>query len=289
MKFLSAIFGLMLPMFVFNASSQISVDVQLDQNQFLPGESLPVTVRVTNLSGESLHLGADTNWLTFLVESKDGFVVIKKSDPPVQGAFDLGSSEVAIKHVDLAPYFTLNRDGRYKVTATVHIKNWGQDISSAPKEFDLIDGAVIWTQTFGVPNPGATNQPPDVRQYTLIEANYLRSQLRLYVQVSDESQLRILKVRAIGPMISFSDPQAQLDSAGNLHVLYQSGARAFTYSIVTPDGDIARQETYDYVNIRPRLRGDSNGDITVYGGVRRVTPDQMPVVKSPNELPAPAQ
>src|SRR5208282_1914889 len=135
-----------------------------------------------------------------------------------------------------------------------HIKDWNQEIPSPPRTFDVIDGAKLWSQTFGVPAPaGVTNSVPEVRKYTLEEANYLHSQLRIYVQVSDESEIHVFKVRAIGPMVSFSQPEAQLDRLSNLHVLYQSGARVFTYSLVSPDGDIVRQEMYDYVNTRPRL------------------------------------
>jgi hypothetical protein len=108
----------------------------------------------------------------------------------------------------------------------------------------------------------------------------------MYVQVSDESERRVFKVRAIGPMVSFSQPEAQVDRLSHLHVMYQSGARVFTYSVVSPDGDIVRQEIYDYFNTRPRLHTDDDGNITVLGGARRVKPNDMPVVKPPNEVPA---
>jgi hypothetical protein len=275
---------------LFSARAQVTVDVVLDQEQFLPSESLPVAVRITNRSGQPLRLGVNPDWLTFSVEAVDGPVVVKKADVPVQSEFDLGSSEMAIKHVDLAPYYSLTREGTYRVTAMVRIKDWNVVIPSTPKTFNVIDGAKIWSQTFGLPLPaGVTNVAPEVRKYTLEEANYLHSQLRMYVQVSDDSETRIFKVRAIGPMVSFSQPEAQLDHLSNLHVIYQSGARVFTYSVISPNGDILRQEMFDYLNTRPRLHTDDNGDITVIGGVRRVKPEDTPLVKPPNEVPpAPA-
>lgn len=272
--------GLLLPAFFFNASAQVTVSLSLNQQQFLPGESVPVSVHVENHSGETLHLGDSPTWITFLVEMEDGSVVLKKSDPVVISPFDLGSSEVGTRRVDLAPYFALARDGRYKVSATVHIGAWNKDITSAPQEFDVIQGAELWSQTFGVPDSSAPNAPPRVLKYTLLQANYLRDQLRLYIQVSDASG-GSPKVRAIGPMISFGLPEAQLDPASNLHVLYQDGAAAFSYAVINPDGNITERDNYDYVNIRPRLRQDDNGNISVYGGVLRV---EMPVLKSPAEL-----
>jgi hypothetical protein len=144
----------------------------------------------------------------------------------------------------------------------------------------------LWTQDFGLPAPASvTNQLPVVRKYILEEANYLRNQLRLYVLVSDQSGTRILKVSAVGPMVSFSRPEAQLDRASNLHVIYQSGAQSFIYSVVNPDGNITKQEIYDYLGTRPRLGVNDAGDIVEQGGVRRVKPGEVPVVKQPDELP----
>jgi hypothetical protein len=271
-------------------SAQVTVTVTLDQDQFLPRETLPVAVHVTNLSGQTLHLGTDPDWLTFSVEAEDNFIVVKNSNPPVQGAFTLGSSQVATKYVDLEPYFDLSQPGHYQVIAMVRIKDWDSTITSQPKGFDVISGAKLWSKTFGVPlPPGVTNRPPEVRKYTLEEANYLRSQLRMYVQVSDESGATIYKVQPIGPMVSFSQPEAQLDQSNNLHVLYQNGASGFLYTVINPNGDIVQQQVYDYLNTRPRLRVSDDGSITEYGGVPRVQPQSLPHVKSPNELSAPAK
>jgi hypothetical protein len=289
MKILSTILGLALFTF-FTASAQVSVDVVLDQQQFLPNESLPVAVKITNRSGQPLHLGANTNWLTFDVESADGFIVMKNADVPVLGEFDLGSSEVATKRVDLAPYFDLSRQGRYYIIATVRIKDWNAEIASPKQYFDVVNGATLWSQDFGVPAPaGATNRPPEVRKYTLEEANYLHSQLRMYVVVSDQSGSQVFKVTAIGPMVGFSQPEAQLDRFSNLHVLYQSGASSFLYSVINPGGDIVRQEIYDYRDTRPRLGANADGDIVVIGGVRRVRPGELPTAKPPVEAPPPVR
>jgi len=269
-----------------SARAQVSVEVSLDQEQFLPSESVPVAVRITNRSGQTLHLGADANWLTFNVESADGLVVVKNSEVPVVGEFDLDSSQMAIKRVDLAPYFVLAEPGHYRIIAMVRIKDWRAVVTSPQKGFDIIHGAKLWSQDFGVPKPaGVTNEAPEIRRYTLIEANYLRSELRLYAQVSDEPEAHIFKVSAIGPLVSFSQPEEKLDRLSNLHVLYQSGAQAFTYSVINPDGDVIRQEIYEYSNSRPRLTVKDNGDVAVAGGVRRVKPSELPQVKPPNEVP----
>ena len=287
MKYISLVFSLAVAT-GFSAWAQVSVELMLDQQQFLPSESLPVAVRIVNRSGQPLRLGTDPNWLTFSVTSLDNFIVTRVADVPVLGEFEVGSAQMATKRVDLAPYFKLTHQGSYRVIASVHIKDWKMELTSQAQRFDIIDGAKLWSQTFGLPaSAGTTNHAPEVRKYTLEEANYLRSELRMYVQVSDESEMHMFKVQAIGPMVSFSTPEARLDRLNRLHVLYQSSARTFNYSIVNPDGDFVRQEDFDYLNTRPRLQTDDGGNVSVLGGVRRVKVDDIPFVQPPSALPAP--
>jgi len=263
------------------AQVAVSADITMEQEQFLPSERLPVAVRISNRSGQTLHLGADANWLVFNVESADGFVVVKNAEVPVDGAFDLESSQVAIKRVDLQPYFGLMRPGRYKVTATVRIKDWKAEVATPAKNFDVISGVQLWTQNFGVPVPvGVTNGAPEVRRYALQQANYLRSQLRLYVLVSDASGTHVFKVLQIGRMVAFSQPETQLDVASNLHILWQSGASTFVYVVVDPDGGLVKQDIYDYSSSRPRLDRNADGKIGVVGGLQRTS-----VRQSSTEMP----
>ena len=276
------VFGLAL-LGCFRVSAQVDVELSLDQDSFLPNEAVPLTVKITNRSGQQLHLGADADWLTFNVEAADGFVVIKNTEVPVTGAFDLETSQLAIKHVDLQPYFSMTKPGRYRVIATLRIKDWSAQIASVPKAFDVITGAKLWAQDFGVPT--GTNGAPEVRKYTLEEANYLKKQLRLYVQVSDAPEALVYKVSALGPMVSFSQPEAQVDRQSRLNVLWQTGAQGFSYAIVNPDGSVALLDYYENFFSRPHMTVTSYGDIAVQGGTRRPKPTEMPVVKAPNELP----
>jgi hypothetical protein len=268
---------------ILRASAQVDVELSLDQDQFLPSETLPLAVKVVNRSGQQLHLGAAADWLTFNVEAADGFVVLKNAEVPVTGAFDLETGQLGIKRVDLQPYFSLTRPGRYRIIATLRIKDWGAQIASVPKPFDVITGAKLWEQDFGVPQ--GTNGVPEVRKYTLEKANYLKNQLRLYAQVSDSAEAIVYKVSALGPMVSFSQPDSQVDRQGRLCTLWQTGAQTFSYAIVNPDGTVASTDYYENYFSRPRLTITNGGDVAVVGGTRRPRPTELPIVKAPNELP----
>lgn len=260
--------------------AQVKVEIALEQEHFLVGEKLVVPVRITNRSGQVLQLGTEPDWLTFSVESRDGFIVAKNAEPPVDGDFKLESGQMATRRVELTPHFGLNRIGRYQVTATVRLKQWGSQLNTKPASFDIINGAKLWSQDFGVPSPGGeTSRPPQVRRYSLEQANYLRTQLRLYLRLTDEADGQTLKVFPLGPMVSFGSPDHQIDKQSQLHVFFQNGARSFSYLMVSPDGEIVTRQSYDYASSRPRLQMDAEGKVTVTGGVRRVASSDIPEPK----------
>jgi hypothetical protein len=260
------------------SSAQISVEVLLDQDQFLVGESLPVGARITNLSGQTLRVGGESDWLTFDIESVRGSVVQKTGDVPVVGEFTLQSSKMATKRVDVAPYFTLTQPGRYFITANVRIPDWPRAIPPSPKKgFDVIEGARLWEQEFGVPvPPGSTNTTPEVRKYILQQANYLKGQIKLYLRLTDGAGLRTFRVFPIGSLLSFSRPEFQVDKFSRLHVLYESGPHTFSYFVFSPDGSLLVRQTYDFKTTRARLKIDGEGNISVLGGARHVTPNDLP-------------
>ncbi len=259
-------------------AAQVTVELGMDQEEFLPGEPIVVAVKITNQSGQQIHLGTDPIWLTFTVESADGLVVSQLSDVPVMGAFDLESSQMGTKRVDIAPCFNLIRPGRYDVTATLRIKEWKFKLDSPKKMLDVITGAKLWSQNFGIPTSGGA---PQMRRYTLEQASYLHSQMRLYMQLSDAAEMQIFKTIALGPTVSFSQPAAQVDRQSQLHVLWQSGAQMFDYRIIDTDGKTVDRQIYDDFDTRPKLIVNNSGDVQVVGGVRRPKPGEQPAIKAP--------
>lgn len=272
--------------------AQISVEVVMDQEQFLREESLPVKVRITNRSGQKLHLGRDNDWLTFSIETTEGGIVSRLADVPVLGEFALDSAQVATRQVDLTPCYDLTQAGRYKVTATVRVKDWSEEIASKAKHFEIVRGTKLWEQEFGIPRPSGA---PEVRRFVLQQASY-RQQLKLYVRLTDVNETKVFKVFPIGPLVSFSHPEAQIDRSSYLHVLFQTGPRAFLFQVLGPDGDVVIRQTYDYSPARPVLRSSEDGRIFVAGGTRRITAHDLPVPEgigqtppSARDIPAPAE
>jgi len=272
MKSLPAMVGCFFALAPF-LSAQVNVELTLEQDQFLAGESIQVGVRITNFSGQTLVLGKEGDWLQFAIEGRNNYIVPSTGEVPVQGEFEVESSSVVTRRVDVAPYFALTRPGRYLVTATVNLKQWDKQLVTRPKTLDVIAGTKLWEQEVGLST--APGQPPEVRKFALQQAIHLK-QMKLYVRVTDQSESRLIRVFAIGPLISFSSPEHQIDKSSNLHVLYQTGAKSFNYSVVNPDGRLLVRQTYEYTDTRPGLRVDRAGRIFISGGARRAASDDLP-------------
>ncbi len=261
--------------------SAVTIELELDQKQFLSNEDVRVAVRITNRSGQTLQLGKENDWVTFTFAGRNSYVVSQISDVPVVGEFSLASAKTGIKRVNLTPHFNFRQPGKYEITATVKIAQWDKSITSRPIAFDVISGTTLKELDFGVPTT-ATNVQPEMRKYILQQAVYL-SEMKLYFRLTDATSTTTFRVFPIAPMTSFSQPETQIDMQSNLHVLHQIGARAFNYCVINPDGEIIARQVHDYTSSRPTLKANSEGKIFVVGGVQRISSNDL---RKPSQMPA---
>ena len=260
--------------------AQVTVEVVFEQEQFLRNESLPLKVRISNSSGQTLRLGREPDWLSFEITDGAGRAVRREGQVPLAEPFILPSAKVANLQTDLMPYFDLKEVGQYSVAVAVKIPQLEQTFSAPPKIFNIISGTKLWEREFGVPSRGV----PEVRKYALQQATFLK-QLRIYARLTDPSEKKVFRVVPLGSLMSFSKPEAQLDKSCNLHVLFQASARGFAYQVVGPDGELIIRQTYEYTESRPVLRLGEEGGVSVEGGRRRVMRTDLPPPPEPEPVP----
>ncbi len=280
MRKIVALMALMLAGLTVVNAAPIGVDVEvaLDQKDFLPGEDVVAIVRINNRSGREIELGGDKQWLSFNVQGERGYLIPKSGEVPLTEKIAVRSAQVVTRRVNITPYFDFARPGRYHVTATVDIAQWGQQVSSKPAMYMVMTGAHLVDAPeleFGVPSKSADkNAAPEIRRYILEKASYANS-MKLYLRLMDANG-RSLRVFPIDRMVSFSKPETQIDEASNLHVLHQTGAHDFNYCIISPDGDILLRQTYQYTATRPTLRKNDDGKVFVAGGIRLLSARDYP-------------
>jgi predicted amidohydrolase len=256
----------------------VTAELQLDQDQYLPDEDLQLKVRIVNRSGQPVVLGLDDQWITFDIMGDHGYVVPMLRIMPVKGPFTLLSGQAVTKEFNPTPYFGFRRAGHYSLTSIIKIAQWKQQVACKPVSFSVSEGiplANLGDLSFGVPPPtGVTNVAPEVRRYSLLRVTDME-QMKMYFRLTDYGG-RTLRVFPLARMVSFGDPEAQLDRANNLHVLCQSGARTFTYAVMDPNGSLLARQFHEYTRTRPSLHISDDGRIYVDGGRRLLTAEDIP-------------
>lgn len=264
-------------------STGVEIELVMRDSVFLPGEELPVGVRISNLSGRALTFGSSSNWLIFYAESKQGDIVSRTGHLPVDGEFTLESSKAGTKWWNIQPAFDLTQSGNYLIYAEVRLPEWSQREVSEPVSITIQSARNMWETSFGVPpsDPSVSTEP-EIRRYALQAATRDRER-RLYARVTDESGSQIYRVTYLDRLLSFSNPEQQLDNANHLHVLFQTGGSSYTYCVLNPAGEIFIRQRHDIIpGSRPRLAKNDDGTIAVAGGKRAPnTTDVPPYVPPP--------
>jgi hypothetical protein len=251
--------------------AQVSVDLVLDQEQFLRSESLPVRLKISNFSGRTIRLGTEPDWLRFTIEAQEGRPLALTGELPAPRPFTVESAKTATLRTDLMPHFDLTEPGHYTIRARVRIPQLDKELTTTTKTFDILTGTKLWEKEIGVPG----TQPMVARKFTLQQATFLK-QLRLYVRLTDVTETKVVRVVPLGTLLSFSAPEPLVDQSSHLHVLFQSGPRSFLYSVVAPDGEQIVRQTFDQTTTRPRLRAEADGSVAVHGGARRILLSDLP-------------
>ncbi len=254
------------------ARAQVEVELKCSQKRFLPSESIPLSIRIGNLTGAPLQLGTWPGWLNFSVERMPAGVVKRIGDVSDSGAFTLEQSTVGTIKYDLAPIFEIDQMGIYRVTATVTPIEGGQSYTSAQWSFEVINGTRIEDRTFGFTQEDGTVEQ---RKYILQQANYLK-QVQLYLRVTDPTESRTYKVVALGGVVSFKRPEFLIDRKSRFHILHQFSATEYHYHVIDADGLVVSREIRQSTDKRPQLRVNDEGLVAVIGGVRRLDKSDIP-------------
>jgi hypothetical protein len=251
---------------------QITLEVLLEQENYLRDFSLPAKVRISNSSGQTIRFGQEPDWLSFEIRDARGLDVRQVGKVELADAFLLPSAKVANLTTDLMPYFDLGKSGRYSLIVHLKVAELNRTLSSPAKPFNIVNGNTVWQHEFGLPGVAKV----EARKYALQQVS-LGKELRLYMRLTDPGEHRVFRVLPLGTLLSVSKPECLVDRSCQLHILYQSGARSFLYQIVSPDGDIIIRQTHEYVgSSRPVLRHTEEQAVVVAGGARRPQATDLP-------------
>jgi hypothetical protein len=259
----------------------LGVQVRFAKDTYLMYEALPATVSIHNYSGREIQLdeGNQQLSLTFVVTTESGQMIRSLGRPTLVAPVIIPPGQTVAQTIDLLPLYELRDRGTYKVRAQVKMPVGS--FESAPVRITIINGRQLWTQAVGL--PVSDGSPQEYRTYTLLAWQGPRED-SLYVSVRDDAHSMVYSLIPLGSFLTTREPEARIDRAGNLHVLFQNGPRSYGYVEVDPIArPLARAAHSDFTG-RPTLT-ETGGEISVTGG-EQTYPKRERVI-SDEELPPP--
>lgn len=257
----------------------VELQISAANTLILPGEALELDLAIRNLSGGPLVFSPNDDWLDISVvsvvkQSGEGVAMARLKPVTVNESFILGNALAAKARVEISQNFDLTRPGRYKISAAASYRGVRSPAEAEPIIVQVTSGAKLWEQEFGVRVPDS-ERPPETRKYQIQRLTNLKD-MRLYVTVTEGGEENILRQVRLGRTAANDNPQAKLDRLSYLHVLHQSDARLFTHTVLNPDGEVMRRETFESSGPRPTFRYEEDGRVVVVNGTRRPRADDLP-------------
>ena len=241
------------------ARAQIDVKLQMARKTFVAGEQIPVSVSVTNQSGQDLVFQGNNRvgWIDFTVMSGRG-VAMTPAGQPAFGSVKIPLGQTMTRTVDLGKLYALQTMGNYSVFAVVRLPGQTNDgFMSNRLLFNVNTARPYWTQKVGVPG-----KPGQSREYRVLEFTGGRKTM-LYAQVMDTRTGRALQTHSLGEALMFREPSVTLDNRQVMHVLYLIGPDTWSHARIAPDGSLLGRELHKRGGGDPMLMTSRDGVVQV--------------------------
>jgi len=248
-----------------SANGQIQLELKLPRLQYIAYEPVTVHLALTNLAGRDVELRNENGqtWLGFEVAGSEG-QSIGSIGATKELPLKVEAGKTVVRKINLTPLYSIHDFGTYRVRAHIYFADLNKFYYSQTRVFEVTDARPIWQKTVGVPKE--TSVSGNTRTYSLM-TNRFPDHTSLYVRVEDKDSGVVYATYSLGRMIAFDAPQAELDLANQLHILYCAAPRNWTYARVSLDGQLVSHASFIETKTRPRLLRADDGSVKVAGGV----------------------
>jgi hypothetical protein len=226
------------------AKAQIGMQLTAANERYLRYEPIELKLLIQNYSGNTLVFGGedgnqDQGSLTFRIDTPSGRI-IRPLDPRANLVRDLIFKPGERREVSIIinSLYDMQRSESYTVTAHLEHRRLPKIHISNSVTFEVNEGSLIMERSIGLPamNPDEKIKSIDVR---LLLFNSGTGMIYCLMLEDDENVYGTFR---IGPYISGSAPQMDVDSGSTIHVLLQVRPRLYSYTI------------YSMVNMEAKLR-----------------------------------
>jgi hypothetical protein len=246
-------------------SAQIQVDLKFPRLQYIAYEPVVATLTITNHAGRDVDLHDENGqaWFGLEVTGSEGQLIAPVANPD-QAPLKIDTGKRATQKINLTPMYAVHDFGTYRVRAHVYFADLNKYFYSQTKVFEVADARPVWQKTVGIPERAVG--PGDARTYSLL-TNRFPDHTSLYVRVEDKDSGIVYATYSLGHVLAFDEPQAELDQANQLHVLYCAAPRNWSYARVSLNGELLSHASFLETKTRPHLVRALDGGVKVAGGM----------------------
>lgn len=245
------------------AHAQIEISLQLSRRVYIEYEPIIATVTINNFAGRDVTLEdvGGKPWFNLEVYAAGGTQISPYDSDYKLTPLHLAAGETVKRKLDISPLFPIREMGPHRLRANLYFAEADRYVGSAPVQFDLTDGKVIWRQDVGVPGS------QEMRQLSLL-THRLPDKMLLYARVRDEANNVVYTTQQLGRLlVSGREPEAMLDRQNRLHILQNAAPKTYLYTIIGLDGERVDQKVYtEAANRRLVLSKTADGSINLRGG-----------------------
>lgn len=216
------------------AFGQVDVRMEPIRRDYLLGESAAVRLIISNHTDSPLELKSipGRGWLYLSVSKRGEYSPLSPSSPLHFPDIKVLPGSRKAYTLDLQPFYRLNREGTYRVVATVRMPDMQSTYTSNAASFNMVPGATL--RSFVI-------QVRGMRLQMNVKMMNMDGKTVLFGQVLNPETRIALGACFLAQYLNFMEPRILLDRAQNLHVLCQSTADFFTYAVMDTQG-VRRQQ-----------------------------------------------
>lgn len=251
---------------VTTAQAQLQVELRFKRLEYIAYEPINVTLVITNLAGRDVELHDDNgqHWFNFEVTAAEGRLLPPTSTDAPEPPLNVPAGDTVTRKINLTPIYPVQDFGTYHVRANVYFADLNKFFYSERRVFEVTTGKTIWQKTVGAPEN--SSGAGGLRTLSLL-TNRFPNYTAIYVRAEDKSTGVVFNSYSLGHVITFDEPQIELDRANELHVLHCAAPRIWTYSHIGLNGELLQRVTYAETKTRPRFRRSVEGAVIVTGGM----------------------
>ena len=246
--------------------AQIDVRMEIPRRLYICYEPIIATVTITNMTGRDLTLEdhPPDKWFSFEILNAGGLPI-----PPRAADYHLPPLTIPIgqtvkRKVNLVNLYPVTDYGVYHVRAAIYMAALDKYFASPVTGIEVSEGQTLWQQTVGIPD-GQQNAG-QYRNYELLSFRQEKDNM-LYVRIEDQDAGVVYATLPLGRLINGYDPEAQVDTQSQLHILEMVAPKEYLYTRLGPDAEMLGQQDYADLKTRPHLKKMADGNVGIAGGI----------------------